>query len=140
MMGLVPAPPLHFFEIESRIVVPLLVVPENPTVGVGHPGEVLDVVGERAEAVLTFEQVLVRPALVSDVAKFHYGAAHASGFGERGARNEDGERRAVLTVKDVLMQEVGHAVRIGQNHRAFVFRIGSAIGIRMVNQLVHRTP
>ena len=41
-----PAPALHGFQGRARVVVPLLVVPENVAGGVGHPGQLRNVVGE----------------------------------------------------------------------------------------------
>src|SRR4029077_18850750 len=37
MMDFLPAPPLHFFQRGSSVIVPTLVVPENVTFGIRHP-------------------------------------------------------------------------------------------------------
>jgi hypothetical protein len=54
MADLLPTPALHVFKGGTGIVVPTLVVPVNPTIGVGGPGELADVVGEFVEAHLAF--------------------------------------------------------------------------------------
>jgi hypothetical protein len=54
MVNLLPVPTLHIFEGRSCVVVPTLVVPVNPTTGVGGPGELADVVGELAKAQFAF--------------------------------------------------------------------------------------
>ena len=51
-----PAPPLHLLEGGAGVVVPALVVPEDPARGVSHPGELRDVVGEDAEAFFALSQ------------------------------------------------------------------------------------
>ena len=48
MYGL-PAPAFHLFEGGAGVLVPALVVPEDVAIGVGHPGELRDGVGEDAE-------------------------------------------------------------------------------------------
>ena len=50
VVDLLPAPALHLLEGGAGVVEPALVVPEDPAGGVGHPGELGDVVGQGAEA------------------------------------------------------------------------------------------
>jgi hypothetical protein len=50
-----PAPALHLLERGAGVLVPALVVPEDPTAGVGHPGELGNAVCQRAKATLAFD-------------------------------------------------------------------------------------
>jgi hypothetical protein len=54
MVNFLPTPALHVFKSGAGIVVPAFVVPINPTLGVGGPGELADVVGELSKAHLAF--------------------------------------------------------------------------------------
>jgi hypothetical protein len=45
MMNLLLTPALHLFGRRSGVVVPAFVVPVDPTLGVGGPGELADVIG-----------------------------------------------------------------------------------------------
>src|SRR3954466_10588727 len=55
-----PAPSFHLCRGRARIFVPALIVPEDPAVRIGHPGELEDVVGERAKAFFALLQSLFR--------------------------------------------------------------------------------
>ena len=59
MVHLLPAPTLHVFEGRSRVVMPTLIVPVNPALGIGGPGELADVVGELAKPQFAFAQGFV---------------------------------------------------------------------------------
>lgn len=49
MMDFLPAPTLHFLKRRAGVIKPTLIVPVNPTRGVGHPGELAHVIGKRPE-------------------------------------------------------------------------------------------
>jgi hypothetical protein len=53
MMDLLPAPAFHLFESSPGVIVPAVVVPEDVTLMIGHPSQLWDRVGERAELLLT---------------------------------------------------------------------------------------
>ena len=49
VVHLLPAPALHFLQPGARVIVPLLVVPEDVARGLGHPGQLGHVVGQRGK-------------------------------------------------------------------------------------------
>src|SRR5271165_1862110 len=62
-----PPPALHLLRSASRVVIPALVVPEDPAVGVRHPAQLRDRVGQRPELALTFAQRFLRAPLLRNV-------------------------------------------------------------------------
>lgn len=55
-MDLFPAPTLHLFKAGSGVVIPPLIVEENPTVSIRHPSHGYDIIGHHAELLLAFAQ------------------------------------------------------------------------------------
>ena len=53
----VPAPAAHLFQSRSGVVVPSLVVPEDATGRVRHPGKLWNGIGQRAKLALTLTQL-----------------------------------------------------------------------------------
>src|SRR5207249_7064933 len=67
MVNLLPTPSLHLFKGRARVLVPAIVVPEDVTFAIGHPRELWDGVGERAELLLVLTQRLLHFAVLGDI-------------------------------------------------------------------------
>src|SRR5205809_5894963 len=67
MVNLLPTPSLHLFKCSARVLVPAIVVPEDVTLAIGHPRELWDGVGERAELWFALTQVLLHFLLFGNV-------------------------------------------------------------------------
>ena len=57
-----PAPAFHLFGAGAGVFVPALVVPEDPTVAIGHPAKLGDRIGQAPEQPLAFAPGLFGPA------------------------------------------------------------------------------
>jgi hypothetical protein len=56
VVDLAPAPSFHLFQRRPGIVEPALVVPEDPSVRIRHPGQLRDRIGEQVKARFAFAQ------------------------------------------------------------------------------------
>src|ERR1035441_8754867 len=97
VMHRLPAPAFHLLRCRSRVVVPFLVVPEDPAVWICHPRQLRHRVGHRSKLIFTAPQPCFGPPLFGEVMiRFKPGEAVATGSPQRpGTRNEC--RRAVLS-------------------------------------------
>src|SRR5258705_5984133 len=67
MVHALPAPALHLFQSGSGVLEPALIVPENPTVLVGHPGQLCNIIGQSPESVGALARFLLCPLALGDV-------------------------------------------------------------------------
>ena len=61
VMHRLPAPALHLFRRGARVLVPAIVVPENPAVRVRHPAQLRDRVGQSSKLRFALAEGLLRP-------------------------------------------------------------------------------
>ena len=77
MVHLFPSPALHLFDCRARVIQPTLVVPENPTVRIGHPDQLGHIVRQRLKSFFTLAQCILRTLPLCDVAQ-NRGEQHLS--------------------------------------------------------------
>ncbi len=99
IVNALPTPAFHLLGRCAGVVVPALVVPEDPAVGPGHPGELRNTVGERAELLL-------------GVAESSFGL---QAFGDvfAGSKNADDLARLVRQRHFMRVEPVGPSVFAG---------------------------
>src|SRR5688500_7663827 len=74
MMDFLPSPSLHLFEGRTCIFVPTPVVPKDPSRGIGHPGELRHMVGQRPKPLFAFRYRLACLHLSGDVPEIAHDA------------------------------------------------------------------
>src|SRR5579884_2959416 len=67
-MHRLPAPTLHLFRRGARVFVPPLVVPEDPPVGISHPDELRNSIGQPAKLFFTTPQGFFCSLAFGDIA------------------------------------------------------------------------
>src|ERR1700723_2039245 len=66
-MHALPPPAFHLLWRRARVIVPALVVPEDESVGTGHPRELRNGIGQRPKALFAFAHLLLRLPALGDV-------------------------------------------------------------------------